>query len=42
MKKVSKIIAVLALASARAAHGKASLWNSYQPKEPTSLKKLMK
>lgn len=42
MKIVSKIIAVLALASAKAAYGKASGWNSYQPKEPASLKKFKK
>ena len=40
VKKVfEKLIAKAALASAKAAAGTASGWNSYQPKEPTCLKK---
>ena len=40
MKKIiGKIIAKSAMASAKAAAGTASGWNTYQPKEPVSLKK---
>ncbi len=40
MKKIiGKIIAKSAMASAKAAAGTASGWNTYQPKEPESLKK---
>ena len=38
-KIIGKIIAKSAMASAKAAAGTASGWNTYQPKEPVSLKK---
>lgn len=38
-KVIGKIIAKSAMASAKAAAGTASTWNTYQPKEPVSLKK---
>lgn len=40
MKKIiGKIIAKSAMASAKVAAGTASTWNTYQQKEPESLKK---
>lgn len=41
MRKICKIIAALALYSAKSAAGAASTWNSYQPKEPANLKELI-
>lgn len=41
MKVVGTILAKLAFISAQAAAGSASIWNSYQPKEP-DMKKLSK
>lgn len=42
MKKLAKILAALALYSAKSAAGKASGFNAYQPKEPACLKNLFK
>jgi len=42
MKKISKLIADIALFAAKSAAGAASQWNTYQPKEPALLKKLVK
>ena len=39
MKKIEKIVAKLAELAAKTASGTASLWNSYQPKEPSSTKR---
>ena len=41
MKLIDAVIAKIALVSAKAAAGSASLWNQYQPKEP-DMKKLHK
>ena len=41
MKYVENVVAKLALMSARAGAGSASLWFTYQPKEP-DMKKLSK
>ncbi len=41
MKFFATILAKLALVSAHAAAGSASIWNSYQPKEP-DMKKFSK
>lgn len=42
MKIIEKIISKAAIATAKKAAGNASGWSAYQPKEPTSLKKLKK
>ena len=41
-KTIEKLIARTALTSAKLAAGSASLWNTYQPKEPRALKKVEK
>lgn len=41
-RKLAKLTAAAAKKIAVAACGAASFWNSYQPKEPTSLKNLAK
>lgn len=41
-KTIEKLIAKTAIASAKIAAGSASLWNTYQPKEPRALKKVEK
>lgn len=40
-KTVAKVLAAIALKSAKAACGAASCFGSYQPKEPAALKKMM-
>ncbi len=40
--KVAKTIAKVALKSAKTAHGAASFFGPYQPKEPANLKKMLK
>lgn len=42
MKKIAKLVANVALKAAKSAAGAASDWGTYQPKEPTNLKKLLK
>lgn len=42
MRKICKVLAALALYSAKSAAGAASGWNVYQPKEPANLKELVK
>lgn len=42
MKKIAKLVANIALKAAKSAAGAASDWGAYQPKEPASLKKLLK
>lgn len=42
MKKIAKLVADIALKAAKSAAGAASDWNTYQPKEPAMLKKLIK
>lgn len=37
-----KVVAKAALGTAKKACGAASIWDCYQPKEPTALKKMMK
>lgn len=40
-KTIEKLIAKTAIASAKIAAGTASGWNTYQPKEPLALKKVV-
>ena len=42
MKKIAKLLADTALKAAKSAAGAASEWGIFQPKEPASLKKLLK
>lgn len=41
-KRIAKLVADLALKSAKSAAGAASDWHAYQPKEPAALKMLRK
>ena len=41
-KKIEKLIADIALKSAKSAAGAASEWHVYQPKEPAILRSLFK
>lgn len=41
-KTIEKLIAKTAIASAKIAAGSASAWNTYQPKEPSTFKKVEK
>lgn len=41
-KRITKLVADIALKSAKSAAGAASDWQLYQPKEPAALKKFLK
>ncbi|MBQ7669291.1 MAG: cyclic lactone autoinducer peptide [Clostridia bacterium] len=40
--RIAKMLAAITLKVAKSAGGSASDWNMYQPKEPETLKKIMK
>ena len=42
MKIIDRIITTIAMKAAKSAAGAASDWNTYQPKEPASLRKVIK
>ena len=41
-KTIAKLIANISKRAAISAHGAASNWNTYQPKEPAAIKKIVK
>ena len=41
-KIIARVLAAIALKSAKAAYGAASCYGSYQPKEPAALKQICK